>query len=237
MEKLSFKVLDYDAPLDLILTLIARHRLDILNIDISSLLEQYMAAIRQWQEQDMEIASEFLEMASRLVYMKTVSLLPRREEESEKLREELTGQLVEYGVCRLVAARLGERNRYGYVFSRAPAPQEIDETYTLTHDAQVLLSALMDAQGKGERRLPPPKAAFDPIVAGPMISVSSRIFSVLRRLRRAGAAQLLDFFDPALGRSGMVATFLALLELMKAGKVAFSADNSSLTLTVQEPNT
>ena len=229
MEKLSFKVLDYDAPLDLILTLIARHRLDILHIDISSLLEQYLAAIRQWQEQNMEVASEFLEMASRLVYMKTVSLLPRREEESERLREELTGQLVEYSICRLVAARLGERNQYGYLFSRQPAPQERDDTYTLTHDVQILLTALMDAQGKGERRLPPPKAAFDPIVAGPVISVSSRIFSVLRRLRQAGPAPLLDFFDPELGRSGMVATFLALLELIKSKKVTFSGADLALT--------
>lgn len=80
MEKLSFRVADFDAPLDLILHLVSRHKLNIFDIDISSLLEQYMKTISAWQQQDIDVASEFLEMASRLVYMKTVSLLPRQEE-------------------------------------------------------------------------------------------------------------------------------------------------------------
>ena len=83
-KKLSFRVGDeYEGPLDLLLALIAKHRMNILDIEISSLLGQYMAYIRDRQERNLEVASEFLEMASRLVYIKTVSLLPKYEEEEE----------------------------------------------------------------------------------------------------------------------------------------------------------
>lgn len=96
-QQLSFRVTDeYEGPLDLILALISKHKLNIWDIEISSLLEQYMDYIRRRQEQDLEVASEFLEMASRLVYIKTVSLLPKYEDEEEKAKAELVGQLLEY---------------------------------------------------------------------------------------------------------------------------------------------
>ncbi|HIY08377.1 MAG TPA: segregation/condensation protein A, partial [Firmicutes bacterium] len=86
METLSFHVAEYEGPLDLLLHLISKHKVNIWDIEISSLLEQYMEQIRRWQEQDLEVASDFLEMASRLVYIKTLSLLPRHEEEEEEAR-------------------------------------------------------------------------------------------------------------------------------------------------------
>lgn len=79
MEKLTFKVNEYEGPLDLILALLSKHQIGIYDINISDLLEQYMAYIRTLRENQMEVASEFLEMASRLVYIKTASLLPRYE--------------------------------------------------------------------------------------------------------------------------------------------------------------
>ena len=109
MEQLSFRTAEFEGPLDLLLHLIAKHKLDIYDVQISALLEQYMAYIRAAQDADLELASEFLEMASRLVYIKTVSLLPRHEEESRQLKTELQGQLLEYQVCKQMAAELGER--------------------------------------------------------------------------------------------------------------------------------
>jgi segregation and condensation protein A len=229
MEKLSFKVMEYDAPLDLILHLIARHKLSIVDIDISSLLEQYLLIIQQWQARDMDVSSEFLEMASRLVYMKTVSLLPRHEEESEKLKADLTGQLVEYGICKLAARRLGDWNITADVFVREQAEVELDPTYTLIHNAGVLYAALMDAEGKESRRRPPPRESFDAIVAKPFVSVTSKIFTLLRRLRKNGTVSLDGLFDPSAGRSGMVATFLAVLELAKSGKIMIEKDAVRLT--------
>jgi segregation and condensation protein A len=217
MEKLTFHVAEYDAPLDLILYLITKHKLSILEIDLSSLLEQYIAAISQMRERDMELASEFLEMASRLVHMKTISLLPRHEEEAERLKLELVGQLIEYRLCRLAAQRLGELSLD--VFAREPLELEIDGTYSLTHPAGLLRAALDDVFGKNMRRRPPPRESFDPIVTRPVISVSSKIFAVLRALRRGGLLKMSELFSADTGRSGVIATFLALLELMKSRKI------------------
>lgn len=231
MQRLSFQVAEYNAPLDLILHLISRHKLDIVDIDISSLLEQYLAVIDTWHEVDLDVASEFLEMASRLVHIKTISLLPKHEEESEALRQELTGQLVEYRLCKAVAELLGTQSRYGDIFVRPPTPIEVDETYTLTHPPELLLDALADALGKGARRLPPPKESFEPLVTRPVVSVTGKIFTLLRSLRKKGAVRRENLFDSATDRSGIVATFLAVLELVKSGKV--QVDHNELRLKKQ----
>ena len=109
MEKLSFKAGEVEGPLDLILTLISRHKLNIDDIEISTLVEQYTAAVREMEQADLEVGSEFIEMAARLVYIKTVELLPRHEKPAEDPRQELTGQLLEYQACRRAAALLRER--------------------------------------------------------------------------------------------------------------------------------
>lgn len=219
MERLSFQVAEYDAPLDLILSLIAKHELDIMDIDISSLLEQYMETIQHWKQQDLEVASEFLQMASRLVYMKTVSLLPRHKEESDKLRQDFSGELMEYQICKLAAKTLDSTNYYEDLFVRSPMDIDIDPTYKLTHEPYLLFEALKAAIGRGERRQPPPKEAFEPLVSRPVVSVTSKIFTVLRTLRVQDNMPLQALFSPDTGRSGLVATFLAVLELMKSGKV------------------
>ena len=101
MEKLSYKLEVFEGPMDLLLHLITKHKIDIYDIPIVELVDQYTEYVRAMQEENMDIASEFLEMAARLVYMKTVSLLPKHEE-IEQLKEELAGELLEYEVCRQI---------------------------------------------------------------------------------------------------------------------------------------
>lgn len=117
MEKLSFRAGEVEGPLDLILTLIARHKLNIYDIEISTLVEQYTEAVRQMEEADLEVGSEFIEMAARLVYIKTVELLPKHEKDEDP-RRELTGQLLEYQACRQAAALLAAQSRLDDVFTR-----------------------------------------------------------------------------------------------------------------------
>ena len=220
MEKLSFKTAEFEGPLDLMLFLIQKHKLDIYDISISALLEQYLEYIRSLQDADLEVASEFLEMASRLVYIKTVSLLPRHEEESVQLKAELQGQLLEYQVCKQVAAKLGEQNRQHLTFVRIPMKLPADTTYKLTHPASDLWNAYQDAIGKGKRRLPPPAQAFSGIVSRRVVSVGSRIIFVLKKLYRRGKASYASLFETSTDRSELVATFLAVLELMKAKRIS-----------------
>ena len=76
MEKISYKLDVFEGPMDLLLHLISKHKLNIYDIPIVTLVEQYIDYVRQMQEEDMYVAAEFLEMAARLVYLKSVSLLP-----------------------------------------------------------------------------------------------------------------------------------------------------------------
>ena len=229
MEKLTFSVAEYDAPLDLILHLLQKNKLSILDIEISSLLEQYLDAIAVLSEQDLEVASEFLEMASRLVHIKTVSLLPKHKEDEEKLRQELSGQLIEYALCKAAAQNLGTIYMGQDIFVREAVRFEIDHTYEMVHEVEILVAALVDAMGKEARRLPPPRETFDPLVTRPVISVTAKIFTILRALRLNGPARLHSLYQTSSDRSGMVATFLAVLELIKAGKVCLEGEDLQLT--------
>ena len=83
MEAISYKLDVFEGPMDLLLHLISKHKLNIYDIPIIELVTQYVDYVKQMQEQDMYVASEFLEMAARLVYIKTVSLLPVYEEAEE----------------------------------------------------------------------------------------------------------------------------------------------------------
>lgn len=218
MDKLSFKVAEFEGPLDLLLHLIDKHKLDIYDIPIFELVEQYCAHIENLQEKNMNVSSEFLEMAARLVYIKTVSLLPRKEE-AEELKRELTGELLEYRDCQLMAQKLSEiANGFGF-FSRKPMKLPKDIVYKQIHDPKLLVKAYQDAVGNGRRKLPPPAAAFQGIVERRIVPVATKIISVMRRLWNGSVLPFRELFTSAKSRSEMVATFLAVLELVKAKRI------------------
>ena len=231
MNTLSFTVAQTQGPLDLILQLISQHKLDIYDIEITKLLEQYMEYIRQWQETDMEVASEFLEMASRLVYIKSVSLLPKHEELEKQLKSELTGQLIEYTVCRQVAQMLKERYQGDGLFFREPQVLEKQEEteYTHVHKKEKLLEAYLTAIGKRRNRIPD-RQVFDPLIARRVVPVSSCITVILNRLYREHEAKFLSLFENSQDRSEIVATFLAVLELAKNRRIIISTDGSVIRM-------
>ena len=226
MSELQFHVGDFDGPLDLLLYLISKHKLNICDIEISALLTQYLDAIEQMQQSDLELESEFLEMAARLVYIKTASLLPRPEE-GEKLKAELQGQLLELSLCRQVAGELAQRYLGSRIFVRGQAALPVDLVYHGSHSPAELLAAYRLAAGKAKRRLPPPAAAFSGIVSRKFVSVTTKIVYILKKLYRTGAVDYEEFFH-ASDRSELVATFLAMLELMKSRRITVSEDNKTV---------
>ncbi|MBQ8917161.1 MAG: segregation/condensation protein A [Oscillospiraceae bacterium] len=230
MEKLTFKVAEYEGPLDLLLHLISKHQMNIYEIEISSLLTQYMEYIRAWQSHDLEVASEFLDMASRLIHLKTISLLPKYEEEEKQARAELVGQLVEYAACKRAAAELSARNLGQVLFVRQPMEMEVDLLYRLTHPATDLMHSYFDAVGRGKRRLPPQQTTFTPLVAKPVVSVNSRIIHIMRRMYKNSKLHFSRLFEENKGgRSEIVATFLAVLELLKSKRVTMDDQTQELT--------
>lgn len=229
MEKISYKLDVFEGPLDLLLHLISKHKLNINDIPIFELVEQYVDYVRQMKEADMDVASEFIEMAARLVYIKTVSLLPVHEE-AEQLKLELTGELIEYRDCKLMAQQLSKQADGVDYICRKPQQLPKDMTYRLVHEPSVILSAYLSAVGKGKRKLPPPIEAFSSIVAHKIVSVNSRIVYIYRRLLKSTRTRLSELFTHSNSRSELVATFLAVLELVKNGRIKLSEDNSSITL-------
>lgn len=224
MEKLEFKLEVFEGPMDLLLHLIAKHKLNIYDIPISILLEQYLNYIEQMKLADLEVASDFLAMAAHLVYIKTVSLLPKYEE-AQTLKKELEGQLLEYQLCKDVAESLKRRFAGHNIFVRIPQEIETDRLYVRQHDPEELLKNYLTAVGKAKRHLPPPKTAFSGIVSRRMVSVTSRILYVLNRLYQNGEMPYDEFFSSS-DRSELVATFLAMLELVKSKRITVSDDNT-----------
>lgn len=222
MEKLSYKLEAFEGPLDLLLHLISKHKLDILDIPIAELLEQYMEQIRSMQEQDMDVASEFLEMAARLVYIKTISLLPKHEE-AEELKQELTGQLLEYQECKKMAMKMADQFEFN-TYVREAMVIETNPVYKRKHTPQELFLAYQNAVGRGKRFMPPPVQAFSGIVTHRVVSVASKIIFVLRRLWKQKELPYQELFRQNQEKSELVATFLAVLELVKGKRIRIEGE-------------
>lgn len=232
MEKISYKIDVFEGPMDLLLHLISKHKVSINDVPILDLVEQYLDYMRQMQQEDLDIASEFLEMAARLVYIKTVSLLPVHDE-AEELEKELRGELLAYQDCKYLAGKLEKQaNGFGY-FERKPQEFPVDMTYTRSHEPYELFKAYISAVGKGKRRLPPPVEAFSRIVAHRIVSVASRISFLLERLRTGGKHRFVSLFEHSESRSEMVATFLAVLSLAKAKRVTIEGDGENVLIELK----
>ena len=221
---LSYKIEGFEGPLDLLLQLIARNKLNIYEIELMTLIDQYLEQIKLYEQEEMELSSEFLEMASRLLYIKTVSLLPKHDE-VVKLKEELVGELLEYMVCQQIAAKLSTMQEGFDKFVRKPTEYDFEKTYELVHESDLMLQSYLAAVGRGKRRLPPDSTPFTKIVAKKIVAVSTKIVFVIRNLLKGGKVKLSGLYNTAQSRSELVATFLAVLELCKANRIKVEGDN------------
>lgn len=224
MDKISYKLDVFEGPMDLLLHLISKHKLNIYDIPIVMLVEQYVEYVRLMQEEDMYVAAEFLEMAARLVYLKSVSLLPVYTE-AEELKKELQGELIEYRDMKIMAEKLSENIDGFSTFIRKAEKIDPDQTYKRLHDPSELFNAYVAAAGKKLKALPPPIEAFREIVVKKVVSVGSKISKIFKKLTKKGQkTKWHSLFDDAESRSDIVATFLAVLELTKSKKVKVVGD-------------
>ncbi len=228
---LCYKIEGFEGPLDLLLQLIARNKFNIYDIQLTELIDQYLEQIKLFEKEEMELGSEFLEMASRLLYIKTVSLLPKHDE-IVSLKEELVGELLEYMVCKQVAKKFSEMQDGFDLFVKSPSEYDFDKTYELVHSSDVLYLSYLSAVGRGKRKLPPSTAPFTKIVAKKIVAVSTRIVFVIRNLWSGSKKKLSSLYKTANSRSELVATFLAVLELCKANRVRIDGDSDEAEITL-----
>ena len=194
MSAAQFKLDMFEGPLDLLLHLISKHKLNIYDIEISLLLEQYMDYINDLDHEDYEDAADFLEMAARLIYIKTCSLLPH-DEESKELKKELEGRIIEYSLCKQAAQTLREVYVGDLVFIRTAIKLPVNKTYTREHDPQCLYDAYMGISKKARESVPLKAKMFEPIVSHKIVSVTSKIIHVLKRLYKHGECDMGDLYD------------------------------------------
>lgn len=231
MEQLNYKLEVFEGPMDLLLHLISKHKLNINDIPIIELVNQYLDYVRQMEDADFDVAGDFLEMAARLIYIKTVSLLPRHEE-AEILKKELTGELIEYRDCKLMAEKLSHQTDGFNRFVREPQQGYVNYDYERFHEGEELLNAYIAAAGKAQRKLPPPLDSFKVIVARNFVNVASKVSSVMKKLWSGKKVKFLKLFEDAGSRSEMVATFLAVLELAKTKKITIDGSMSDAEVQI-----
>lgn len=236
MEPISYKLEVFEGPMDLLLHLITKHKIDIYDIPILELVEQYVNYVREMQEENMEVASEFLEMAARLVYIKTVSLLPVYDE-AEELKNELRDELLEYRDCKILAGKLSQMTD-GFNYSVREYAEDVapDMSYKRLHEPDELLTAYSVAAGKKLRRLPPPIDTFKAIVTRKIVSVGSKIESIVSSLKEKRKTRLFDIYREAKSRSDLIAAFLAVLELAKNKTIYVTGEGEDIHIELLEGN-
>ena len=225
---------DFEGPLDVIFLLLSKNKIDIQDVSITAILEQYLAYLDEMKRLDMEIASEFITMSSHLMLIKTKMLLSAAEaaeaqSELDLLRQSLAERQRKEAVeqIRLAITVLEPRNEVGRcIFTKQPEPLRRDNTYRYQHEPEDLLRALDDISERNQRRLPPPTVNFRGIVGKEPYPVTRKAKEVVRTLVLRGIQRLRNLFKGNRSRSEVVATFLAILELCKIHSVSLEDDVS-----------
>lgn len=225
MEQLNFKLEHFEGPLDLLLTLIRKNKVSIYDIPISVILDQYLAVMQEMQEMDLEVSSEFLVLAATLLQIKSKMLLPKTEDENEEEgdpREELVRRLLEYQKIKEAAAYLAPRQHIGAsmffktpdVIERKPAEWNLS---SMTKEN--LYAAYQRAFLRLERKQPPPKQSFAGIVGHEKVSLRQKVTGIWKRLVQKSKMKFLELFSGVKSKPEAVASFLAVLELIKMKKI------------------
>ena len=228
---------DFEGPLDLILFLLGKNKMEIQDISISLICDQYLQWLEQRQKMDLEVASEFVTMASHLVYIKTRMLLSIEDQEAQSEMDALIQSLEErrrsesYGRIKAMAARLAPMGEFGRnILTRDPEPVERGKIYEYHQQPADLVLAMAEIQNRAERRLPPPQSAFQAIVRHEPYPVESKAKEILQRLKRHGVTRFLLLFRGNRSRSEVVATFLAVLELCRAHVLHLAGSETDCTV-------
>lgn len=229
---------DFNGPLDLILHLLSKNKIEIRDIQITLLLDQYLEWMAHREELNLEIASEFVTMAAHLVYIKTRMLLSIEDEEAMSEMEQLMAALEthqrheSYLKIKAAAMPLGQRYEYGRdLIVKVPEPLKGRREYQYVHEAGDLLSALNGALDRLGNRLPLPVQAFEGIVGREPYPVADKAKAILERLAQFGVSRFWALFRSSRSRSEVVATFLAILELSKASRIHLAGTAEDCTVT------
>lgn len=213
----------FDGPLDLLLTLISRAKVDIRDIFVSEITEQYLASMEGLDELDMDAASEFLQMAATLLEIKSRALLPpdkSQDPEEESPEEALIRQLTEYKTFKELSGEMKSLEEEARALitklpEEYPVPPPLFELTGLTLDglARAFARVLKRVQDRQETGEPARRE-----IQRDRFTVQSCMFRIQRRVKK-GETSFAELFEDAPGRDEVITVFLALLELLRLNRI------------------
>ena len=226
---------DFSGPLSLILMLLSKNKIEIRDIKIAEILDQYLEYLDEMEKMDLEIASEFVQMASHLLYIKTRTLLAGEEEVSEL--EELMSSLEQlkcrdvFAALQKVTPELKKASETGLLYyAKRPEPlPKRKEAYEYRHEPAELLKSLYTVISRGGKPIEPEYAR--------KLAPSRIVYEVRTKSRelitllQTAPAKLNDLYAQCESRSEIVATFISVLELCSMGSVEISGEESDYTVT------
>ena len=240
----------FEGPLDLLLYLIDKNKVDIYDIPIVTITDQYMAYIQSMKDRDMNIMSEFLVMAATLIDIKCRMLLPKEvndEGEEEDPRDELVQKLLEYKMVRYMSVELKDRQlESGYnLYKKKTIPKEVSEhSEPIDYDKlfeDINLAALNDIfknlLKRQEDKIDPVRSSFGNIKKEEVdISLKTTYIEAYTREHKSFSFKAL--LEKTGSKAEMIVTFLVVLEMIKIGKVTVEQDDtfSDIIITNNEDN-
>ena len=216
----TYKLEQFEGPLDLLLSLIQKNKVSITDIPISLICDQYLEYIKKAQELDMELASEFIVMASELMLIKSKMLLPKEDEEEDDPRAVLTDALLRYQQAKEAAQKL--LPMYAFYSGRMVKDTDeisVDKTFVADQDVTALCSAVRRIVAYNNALEKAANTAFKPMISKPIIPVEIKIVSIIRAVESRGVATLEDILIDEATLPDMIASFLGVLELIKVRKL------------------
>ena len=229
---------DFVGPLDVILLLLSKNKIEIKDIRIADILDQYLQYLEQMKRMDLEIASEFITMASHLVYLKSKTLLTVGDDEPDSEMEQFIKSLEErqnqesYAKVKVLSEQLRPKYESSKnLLPHEPEPLTPDNTYKYQHSPQDLIDALKTIVLRTEQKLPPPVSEFEGVVGREPYSVDDKMSDIIRRLLKNGIMRLSALFRSSRSRSELVATFLSVLELCSKGRINLAGSDDDCTIS------
>lgn len=223
---MDFKINEFEGPLDLLLHLIKESKMNIMDIEIEKITDQYMNYLDLQEKMNLEIASEYLVMASELIELKSKLLLPNpknEEGEEEDPREELVNRLLEYQAYKEITKVLQDKeNLRKEIYTKAPENirNYVEEDVSITTD--VTLDDLVEAFKKYLERKKETKPLQTKITVNE-VTVSSRRHDIKNLLRTKKRVSFFELF-PVVSKEYVIATFLAVLEMAKSHELTITQD-------------
>lgn len=221
MDAITYRLDQFEGPLDLLLNLIAKNKVSIADIPIALICDQYMEYISKAQELDMDIASEFILMASELLLIKSKMLLPRTDEEEEDPRETLADALLRYKQAKEAALKMAPM--YAYYSGRMVKDTDeisIDKTYVADQSPLALEKAVKRIIAYNNILERAQKTAFKPMISKPIVPVEVKIVGILKKMDKGGGrATLKDILSDSVSLPDLIAIFIGVLELIKVRRI------------------